>query len=209
MGRHEPSPPGWAEWVLVALLPASRAECESGDLLEAYRDQQVPARGRAGADRWYLRQVALVFLHTCWFWPAALIALFVAGDVANAYRFDFPVRVGPIVVALMLGASVHGGWRSAQIRGGVLAGAATCALLWLFMSAWWMTTWYPFSLVQQNQPYWIAAWHSSAAPGETFTHWIFWDNVGAAILSGVVLNAAGIAAGLAGGIAGATARKKT
>jgi hypothetical protein len=56
MKRNAMSPPPWAERVLVALLPAERAESDSGDLLEAYRDEQLPARGVAGADRWYIRR---------------------------------------------------------------------------------------------------------------------------------------------------------
>ena len=35
------NPPAWAEWVFMALLPADRAECESGDLLEVYRERQL------------------------------------------------------------------------------------------------------------------------------------------------------------------------
>jgi hypothetical protein len=216
MKRKAMSPPPWAEWVLVALLPAERAESESGDLLEAYRDEQLPARGRAAADWWYIRQVALVFAHGYWFWLVGLIALFVISDVSNAYRFapwgrsGLPARVLPLAaMCLIFGASVRGGWRSLRMSSGLLTGAATSTLLWLFMAAWWMTTWYPFALVQQMEPYWIDAWRSSAAPGETFLHWIFWDNVGATIMSGMVLNAAGLGLGLAGGVAGAAARKRS
>lgn len=207
MQRHAVSPPAWAEWVLVALLPAERAESESGDLLEAYRDEQLPARGQAGADRWYVRQVALVFAHSYWFWLVALIALFVAADVSNTYRFALP-GIGPLVaMCVLLGAALQGGWRSARVSGGLLTGAAVSALLWSFMALWWMTTWYPFSLVQQIQPYWISAWRTSAVPGETFTHWIFWDNIGATIMSGLALNASGFLLGLVGGVAGSAARK--
>jgi hypothetical protein len=191
----------------VASLPADHAESVSGDLLEAYRDEQVPTRGRTGADWWYVRQVALVSTQSYGLWLIALIALFVLSDVSNAYRFAVPL-VGPsAAVCLMLAASVHGGWRSVRVAGGLLAGATTCTLLWLFMATWWMTTWYPFALVQQGEPYWIAAWHSSAAPGETFTHWIFWDNVGATVMSGLVLNASGLAVGFVGGLIGSTARR--
>jgi hypothetical protein len=93
------------------------------------------------------------------------------------------------------------------MAGGLCAGVATSALLWLFMAAWWMTTWYPFLLTQQVDPYWIKAWRYSGAPGESFAHWIFWDNVGTTIISGFVLSASGAAAGLAGGFGGAAARK--
>jgi hypothetical protein len=208
MNRNAPNPPAWAESVFMALLPADRAETESGDLLEAYRDEQLPARGRVAADWWYIRQVILAFAQNYWFWLAALIALSVLGDVANTYRLAVHGPGGPIVaVVLMFAASLQGGWRTMRIGGGLLAGAATSALLWLFMATWWMTTWYPFSLAQQVEPYWIEAWHSRAASHETFAHWIFWDNVGATIISGLVLNACGVAVGLAGGLGGAAARR--
>jgi len=207
-------PPAWAEWVLVALLPAERAETDSGDLLEAYRDEQWPARGRAGANRWYVRQVALVFGHKYWVWLVGLFGLFVVADISNAYRFvpwgrpGLLARVVPVAAMCMVaGASLQGGWRSARMIGGLLTGAATSTLLWVFMAVWWMTTWYPLALVQQVEPYWIAAWRSSAAPGETFMHWIFWDNVGATIVSGLALTALGLALGLVGGLAGSAARK--
>ncbi len=202
-----PNPPSWAEAVLMALLPADRAECESGDLLEVYRDQQVPARGRAAADWWYVRQVAAVFLRSYWYWLAALVALFVMSDVANTYRMAVPSRGAPLVLlGLIFAASGHAGWRTGRTAGGMFAGIATSGLLWLFMATWWMTIWYPFLATQSIDPYWIRAWHFSAAPGETFAHWIFWDNVGATIISGVVLTAAGSGLGLAGGLLGTTAR---
>lgn len=208
MTRNATSPPAWAEWVLVALLPADRAESDGGDLLETYRDEQLPMRGRVGADWWYLRQVAFVFTRSYWFWLAALIMIFVMSDVSNAYQTGARAAVGPFVaLALMLAASLHGGWRGRRISSGLLAAITTCMLLWLFMAGWWMTTWYPFSFVQQAEPYWIDAWHSSAAPGETFTHWIFWDNVGATMMSAFALSATGLLTGVVGGAMGSTARK--
>ena len=54
--RDAMQPPDWAEALLLAILPADRAEAVSGDLLEVYRDEQLPARGRGGADRWYVRR---------------------------------------------------------------------------------------------------------------------------------------------------------
>ena len=51
-------PPRWAETILRLLLKPVDRECVSGDLLEEYRDSIRPARGRWGADVWYVRQVA-------------------------------------------------------------------------------------------------------------------------------------------------------
>ncbi len=45
------------EKFLVLLLPARDRESISGDLLEEYREEQLPKRGRVRANFWYLRQV--------------------------------------------------------------------------------------------------------------------------------------------------------
>lgn len=204
-----PQPPAWAEWVFIALLPAARAETESGDLLEIYRDEILPVRGRVAADWWYIRQVLGVFARSYGFWLAALVAVFVAADVANTYARAVHGSLGPVVlVGLVFAASCHGGWRTMRFEGGLFAGVATSVIVWLFMATWWMMTWYPFSLAQRVDPYWIGAWHSSAAPGETFTHWIFLDNIGATIISGFVLAASGVAVGLAGGFGGAAVARR-
>ena len=52
-----PSPPRWAEDLLRAVLDPRDRDTVSGDLLEEYREVAFPALGRAGAARWYLRQV--------------------------------------------------------------------------------------------------------------------------------------------------------
>jgi hypothetical protein len=208
MMKDAPNPPGWAESLFVALLPIDRSECESGDLLEAYRDQQVPFRGRAAADWWYVRQVIAVFARSYGFWLAALVSLFVAGDLANTYRLVPHAAATPLALFfLILVASAHGGWRTGRTTGGMFAGVALSGLLWLSMATWWMATWYLFIPAQQADPFWIHAWHFSEAPGETFAHWIFWDNIGATIMSGLALGAGGSAIGLAGGLTGATARR--
>jgi len=207
--RDAKSPPAWAERLLLAVVPADRAESFSGDLLEAYRDEHEPARGRAGADRWYLRQVARAFVQATWMWTLPLVTLFVLADVSNAWRL--PMYRGWAVpfgaVAMVAAAALRGGWRTGRVGGGVVSGAGTAATLWLVMAIWWMISWYPFAVVQQAQPYWIDAWHGSAAPGETYLHWIFWDNVGAVVMSGLVLNATGLGLGLTGGVASKAARR--
>ena len=63
------------------------------------------------------------------------------------------------------------------------------------MAAWGAATFYPFAHVQQANPYWVQAWqwsvHRSGLPPhafeETFQHWLYWDNVGALIIAGIVL----------------------
>ncbi len=51
------SPPGWMEYTLRRFLTTRDGECISGDLLEEYRQEQLPRRGLWGADAWYLHQL--------------------------------------------------------------------------------------------------------------------------------------------------------
>jgi hypothetical protein len=52
------TPPHWMERLLRLTLATRDRETISGDLLEEYREAQVPGRGRLRANLWYLRQVA-------------------------------------------------------------------------------------------------------------------------------------------------------
>lgn len=51
------APPRWMEYTLLLFLAARDGECISGDLLEEYRQEQLPRRGLLGADFWYLQQL--------------------------------------------------------------------------------------------------------------------------------------------------------
>jgi len=51
-----PAPPGWLERLLMLCLSARDRETISGDLLEEYREEQVPRLGSLRANVWYLRQ---------------------------------------------------------------------------------------------------------------------------------------------------------
>jgi hypothetical protein len=50
------APPRWLEKILLWCLPARDRETISGDLLEEYREEQVPHFGSMRASVWYLRQ---------------------------------------------------------------------------------------------------------------------------------------------------------
>ena len=50
------APPRWLEWTLLLFLPARDRETVSGDLLEEYREEQLPRLGTMRANLWYLRQ---------------------------------------------------------------------------------------------------------------------------------------------------------
>jgi hypothetical protein len=51
------APPRWLETVLQRCLPARDRETISGDLLEEYREVQVPRLGPMRANIWYMRQL--------------------------------------------------------------------------------------------------------------------------------------------------------
>jgi hypothetical protein len=51
------SPPRWLERLLLQCLPARDRETISGDLLEEYREVQLPRLGPMRANVWYLRQL--------------------------------------------------------------------------------------------------------------------------------------------------------
>ena len=204
-----PYPPAWAEALFTAMLPDDRAESESGDLLEVYRDEQVGSRGQRAADWWYVRQVIVLFVRTYGFWVAAVIALFVASDLGNYFRQRGHLPYMPFVfMAVIFVASLHGGWRTKRMTGGMFVGVSTAALLWLFMTAWWLMTWYRALEAQEADPYWIQAWHYSGRPGESFAHWLFVDNIGATLVSFFLLLAGGSGFGIVGGLAGAAAARR-
>jgi len=50
-------PPRWAESLLIHMLKPRDRESIPGDLFEEYREDRVPALGRARANLWYCRQV--------------------------------------------------------------------------------------------------------------------------------------------------------
>jgi|SRR5215471_3228922 len=201
-----PNPPAVAELILRGLLPLDMRETVSGDLLEEYRESRVPAVGEFRADLWYWRQVGGMWLRAYWWLVVPVVLLLVVSDVFNTYRAPsgasyldgLPTLVtavmSPIVGAVgLLGlATVYGSWRTRRWQGGLVAALGVSVLVWLFMVLWVNATFQSFAQVQQANPYWIQAWHWSiahhhAAPDETFVHWLYWDNVGALVMAGIVL----------------------
>jgi hypothetical protein len=208
------SPPAWAEAALRSLLALDRAESVSGDLLEEYRDEKRAALGARAADVWYLTQVAGICFRKYGGFGAVLIMALVAHDLFNTFRdpagvvyFDMPSYLVVPEFTVFMMAGVYGAWVTGRARGGVAAAVGTYLMTWVFMAAWWMATFYPFAQFQETNPYWIGAWHYSDAPGESFEHWIFWDNVGAVIVSGGVMLLLSVLLGSVGGTIGKLAGK--
>ncbi len=55
--KAEPQPPRWMELMLRMILKQRDRDAISGDLLEEYREDVFPEKGRLGANRWYLCHV--------------------------------------------------------------------------------------------------------------------------------------------------------
>jgi hypothetical protein len=199
-------PPFWAEPLLRWLLPPDRVDDVTGDLLEAYRDDP-PQWGGLSRAAWWARQVLGQFLRAYWLFPLALAATLVANDLFNTFRDADGHRLGPnlfgptLITAYSV-AGLLGGWRTRRVAGGLVASTGSHVIGWSLVTCWWTVTTYPFALSQQHNPYWINAWHWSASPGESFMHWIVWDNAGAVVLGGAALLLLSLATGLAGGFIG-------
>jgi hypothetical protein len=195
-------PPFWAEPLLGTLLPPDRVDDVMGDLVEACREQP---RRAVSTHLWWARYVGGLFLRTYWLFPLVLVAMLIVGDILNTFR-DVHGGDGPLhglpIFTIYGAAGLLGGYRTRRMVGGLVAAVGSHLAGWTGITLWWAITTYPFALSQQHHPYWINAWQGSAAPGESFMHWIVWDNVGAVLLGGSALLLLSLALGLAGGIIG-------
>jgi hypothetical protein len=209
-----PHPPEVAELILRGLLPLDMRETVSGDLLEEYRESQVPAVGEFRADLWYWRQVGGMWLRAYWWLVVSAVFLLAVSDVFNTFRapsgasyLDGLPRLAtaplsPLVaIAMFALAGAYGSRRTQRFAGGLVAAFGTFLVVWVFMAVWGNVTLYPFAQVQQSNPYWIQAWHWSThrvnppsffgfnpdTPEETFLRWMFWDNVGGFLFAGTAM----------------------
>jgi len=224
-----PNPPAVAALLLCALLPVDMRESVSGDLLEEYRESRVTAAGELRADLWYWRQVGGMWLRSYWGLVVAAALLLVLGDVFNTFRapsgasyLDGLPRLvlavlSPLGVVGLLGlATAYGSWRTQRWQGGFVAALGVSVLVWVFMAAWWHATFYAFAHVHQSNPYWVHAWQWSIHRGgvspnaseETFLHWIYWDDVGALFIAGIVLFVTSCVCGGIGAIVEVIARRR-
>lgn len=131
------TPPAWAEQLLTFMLHARDRETVTGDLLEMYRDTQVPALGVDGADRWYIRQM-LGFVwraHAAW---AALFSFgFLARQVLDVWSpvTDFGARSEASTyfgMSVLFLAGAYAAWRTRRIEAGLIAGFTVAAIAAVF-----------------------------------------------------------------------------
>jgi hypothetical protein len=168
-----PAPPEWAERVLQAFLTSRAFESVSGDLLEEYRDAVFPARGRHGADVWYVSQVLGYGWRTARGW-AILFAVAFLTRTAFDWRLpttDFHARAlltTSIGFGIFLLAGFLAGSRSGSARAGAIVGlvAAGFAIpLQLAGAALLITLW--------HDPATLSAIRASGGLGEVFTMPLF------------------------------------
>lgn len=123
----DPTPPLWAEAILRVVLKRTDVDSVSGDLLEEYREAVYPARGREGADRWYVAQVVGFGMRSFAVWGV----LFGTADVARGAfdlivpTHDFALRSAVstyLGVSILLMAGFWSAWRSRSFTAGTLAG---------------------------------------------------------------------------------------
>jgi hypothetical protein len=124
------TPPAWAQALLALVTPLRHRDGIAGDFLEEYHDVQIPRRGEAGADAWYLRQVLMFLWRAARWWGLALGAILVIRDAIDIYvpTHDYYVRSAWTTYTAMSIYAVCGaraGWCYGRVLSGTLIGITT------------------------------------------------------------------------------------
>ncbi len=128
-----PFPPAWAELLVTLFAPARREDSVLGDLLEEYREVQLPRYGKAAADRWFARHALGFLWRVAMPWAIAFALMSAARDVIDAFvpttdSFHFRSQVSTyLAMSTYATAGLVTGWRCGRI----IAGTAVS----LFMTA--------------------------------------------------------------------------
>lgn len=127
------TPPRWAEALLQLVVSREDFECVSGDLLEEYRENIRPARGRGRADQWYVAQVLGFAWRSTSLWAALFAAAFLARTALDwlVPPTDFYLRslvTTYLAIGILLCAGFSASWRAGSIRAGAFAGIASTAI---------------------------------------------------------------------------------
>jgi len=138
---EEAVPPRWAAAVLRLLVAARDRETIAGDLVEQYREEILPRLGRAGARRWYGRQVlSLVSSARLGLALGVVLALgAAAGDVllplanGGAGGSDEPAPIGVVLLCLW-GAAGYLAWQKTGRLAAAAKAGAIVALLSMAMT---------------------------------------------------------------------------
>jgi hypothetical protein len=132
-----PFPPAWAELLVTLFAPARRQDNVVGDLLEEYREVQLPQHGKAVADRWFGRHALGFMWRVAMPWAIAFALMTVARDVLDLVvpttdNFHFRSAITTyLAMATYATAGLVTGWRCGRI----VAGTAVSLLMTAVSSA--------------------------------------------------------------------------
>jgi hypothetical protein len=121
-----PHPPEYAQVLIESLVPATRRDNIIGDLLEEYRETQVPERGETRADWWYVRQALGFLWRAAGPWAVAFGAMLTLREVLDATvattdSFHFRAEVSTyLAFTIYASAGVSTGWRSRRVMSGLI-----------------------------------------------------------------------------------------
>ena len=163
------TPPAWAETILRAVVTRKDFGSVSGDLLEEYRDSVYPARGRHGADTWYVRQVFGFAIRSVGVWGALFGFAEVARTALDWFvpTHDFSVRSAIstyVGIGLLLTSGFWSAWRS-----GSLASGPVSAILTVIIGEIISSIGASAMLVMFHDPRTMSAIEASGGLGEAFT----------------------------------------
>jgi hypothetical protein len=151
--KAEPRPPRWIELALRIMLKQRDRDAISGDLLEEYREEVFPEKGKLGANLWYFRHVmsfldgvsfgvALGLLLSAWMVMGTLVFLLdeswthSTGKVLTALyhplTFNTPLEYAAMLCALYLLPGIPGFLsrrHSGRLMDAIKAGALASALV--------------------------------------------------------------------------------
>lgn len=126
-------PPAWAQSLLSLLVSSRHRDGILGDLLEEYRESQVPARDVPAADRWYVRQVVgFLWRAACW-WGLALGAMMVVRAVFDILvpTQDYYTRSAWTTysaVAVFVACGLRSGWYYGRVLSGTIVAIAAASI---------------------------------------------------------------------------------
>jgi hypothetical protein len=126
-------PPSWAQSLLALIVAPRNRDGIVGDLLEEYREVQVPQRGQDGADAWYVRQVLLFLWRAARWWGFASGCVIVVRGTFDIYlpTDDYYIRsvwttYGAISIYVACGFGA--GWYYRRVLSGTVIGITAAGI---------------------------------------------------------------------------------
>ena len=130
MSEH---PPAWAQSLHGLIVAPRYRDGLVGDLLEEYREVQVPQRGQDGADTWYSRQVLLSLWRAARWWGLAL-----GGTIAARGAFDIYLPTDDYYarsvwttytgISICAACGLHAGWYYRRVLSGAVIGITAAGI---------------------------------------------------------------------------------